>query len=152
MAFITNNSTSSRQQYLDKFHRLGLTHVSLDEIFSCGSASASYLQEVVLPNLPANQQGIYLIGQESLEHELAEKGLRWTGGTDPEDDVLLPPQDFSSITPDPSIGVVLYGFASESYRSPQNTMRLSLTPVPPSQCAVRASSRPRPMRHRLPAF
>jgi hypothetical protein len=32
----------------------------------------------------------------------------WTGGTDPQDDVLLPPQDFSSILSDPSIGIVLY--------------------------------------------
>lgn len=29
---------------------------------------------------------------------------------DPEDDVLLPPQDFSSIVPDPSIGIVLFSF------------------------------------------
>lgn len=112
VAFITNNSTRSRQQYLEKFHALGLTHVTLDEIVSCGSAAASYLKETVLPSLPENQRGVYMIGQEALELELKEQGLSWTGGTDPEDDVLLPPQDFSSITPDPSIGVVLYGFQS----------------------------------------
>jgi 4-nitrophenyl phosphatase len=89
-----------------------LTHVTLDEIVSCGSAAASYLKETVLPSLPENQRGVYMIGQEALELELKEQGLSWTGGTDPEDDVLLPPQDFSSITPDPSIGVVLYGFQS----------------------------------------
>ncbi|ORY92962.1 HAD-like domain-containing protein [Leucosporidium creatinivorum] len=112
LAFVTNNATRSRKQYLEKFHSLGLTHVVLDEIFTCGSASASHLREVILPEIEkeGGPTGIYLIGQASMEEELREEGLAWRGGTDPEDDVLLPPQDFSSIMPDPEIGVVLFTF------------------------------------------
>lgn len=48
---------------------------------SCASAAASFLKETVLPALPEGQRGIYMIGQESLELELQEQGLKWTGGT-----------------------------------------------------------------------
>lgn len=125
----THSATRSRRQYLEKFHALGLTHVTLDEIFTCGSASAYHLKNVIVPELEAQGRptGIYLIGQQSMEEELREEGLSWTGGTvsrvlrssrsaltfssqDPEDDVLLPPQDFSTIVPDPSIGIVLFSF------------------------------------------
>ncbi|SCZ98516.1 BZ3500_MvSof-1268-A1-R1_Chr3-1g05435 [Microbotryum saponariae] len=110
--FVTNNATRSRQDYHRKFHRLGLVDVQLDDIFTCGSATASYVKEVVLPEIKekGGKEGIYLIGQESMEQELRREGLQWTGGTDPEDDVLLADQDFSSITPDPEIGMVVYSF------------------------------------------
>lgn len=68
-----------------------------------------------------------------MERELEQEGVKWKGGTvslrcsgsarggaddigvqDPEDDVLLPPQDFSSITRDESIGVVLMSFQMRS--------------------------------------
>lgn len=61
LAFITNNSTRSRWQYLTKFHDLGLVSVRLEEIFTCGSASATYLRDVVLPSLPPEQRGIYVM-------------------------------------------------------------------------------------------
>ncbi|GAA5978713.1 hypothetical protein JCM11641_006151 [Rhodosporidiobolus odoratus] len=110
LAFITNNATRSRQDYVDKLQGFGIP-VSIDEIYTCGSATANYVKEVVLPSISdSSKRGIYLIGQEAMEKELREEGLEWTGGTDPEDDVLLLPQDFSSITPDPSIGVVIYAF------------------------------------------
>ncbi|KAM0756241.1 2-phosphoglycolate phosphatase [Meredithblackwellia eburnea MCA 4105] len=110
LAFVTNNATQSRYQYLNKFHRLGLNSVQLHEIFTCGSASATYLKEHILPDLPPEQRGVYLIGQAGLEEELREVGLTWKGGSDPTDSSLMPLQDFSSITPDPSIGVVLFSF------------------------------------------
>ncbi|GAA5911293.1 uncharacterized protein JCM6883_001970 [Sporobolomyces salmoneus] len=111
VAFITNNATSSRKKYHKKFQGFGID-VKLEEIFTCGSATAEYLRDEVLPRREKEGKptGVYLIGQEAMEEEFESCGLKWTGGTDPEDDVLLPPQDFSSITPDPSIGVVVYGF------------------------------------------
>ncbi|BGP16104.1 hypothetical protein JCM10213v2_004098 [Rhodosporidiobolus nylandii] len=110
LAFITNNATRSRQAYVDKFKGFGI-QVDLEEIFTCGSATANYVKEVVLPSIEdGTKRSIYLIGQKAMEEELEQEGLEWTGGTDPEDDVLLPPQDFSSITPDPSIGIVIYAF------------------------------------------
>ncbi len=81
IAFVTNNATQSRERYLHKFHSLGFESVQLDEIFTCGSASAVYLRDRVLPNLPEDKRGIYVIGQEGLEHELREVGLEWKGGS-----------------------------------------------------------------------
>lgn len=111
VAFITNNATSSRKTYQKKFKGFGID-VALSEIFTCGSATADYLRDDVLPRRKQEGKptGIYLIGQEAMEEEFRECGLKWKGGTDPEDDVLLAPQDFSSITPDPEIGVVVYAF------------------------------------------
>ncbi|GJN89294.1 hypothetical protein Rhopal_002274-T1 [Rhodotorula paludigena] len=110
LAFITNNATRSRQDYVDKFAGFGIK-VSIDEVFTCGSATAEYLRSTVLPSIKdPSKRGIYLIGQKAMEDEFEAEGLKWKGGTDPEDDVLLPPQDFSSIQPDPSIGVVAYSF------------------------------------------
>jgi 4-nitrophenyl phosphatase len=109
IAFVTNNATKSRSAYLTKFHSLGLS-ASLEEIFTCGSASASYLRKFVLPGLEEGKKGIYVVGQEGLEEELRAEGLEWTGGSDPIDDVLMPFQDFTAIVPDASIGVVLFSF------------------------------------------
>lgn len=131
VAFVTNNATKSRQAYLKKvrlppfpgsnfciadtsafaqFKGFGFD-VELEEIYTSGSAAAEYVKEVVLPSIAdESKRRIYLIGQQAMEEELASEGLEWTGGTDPEDDVLLPPQDFSSIYPDERIGVVLYSF------------------------------------------
>ncbi|GAA5989583.1 hypothetical protein JCM10908_000543 [Rhodotorula pacifica] len=110
VAFVTNNATKSRQDYLKKFKGFGFD-VELEEIYTSGSAAAEYVRAVVLPSInDESKRNIYLIGQKAMEDELEAEGLAWTGGTDPSDDVLLPPQDFSSIHADPSIGVVLYSF------------------------------------------
>ena len=62
--------------------RLGLDDVKLDDIFTCGSASASYVRDDVLPSIQdPYKKGIYLVGQASMEQELREVGLKWTGGT-----------------------------------------------------------------------
>ncbi|KAL7007841.1 hypothetical protein EMMF5_002488 [Cystobasidiomycetes sp. EMM_F5] len=106
VAFVSNNATSTRAAYREKFHKLGID-VPVDHIFTSGTASARYIKDVLLPTLPEGKQGIYLIGQHALELELQELGLKWTGGLDAEDAKLMPPQDFTTITPDPSIGVVL---------------------------------------------
>ncbi|GAA5962024.1 hypothetical protein JCM8115_002885 [Rhodotorula mucilaginosa] len=110
VAFVTNNATKSRKEYLKKFQGFGFA-VELEEIYTSGSAAAEYVRAVVSPSIAdATKRNIYLIGQKAMEDELASEGLTWTGGTDPQDDVLLPPQDFSSILSDPSIGIVLYSF------------------------------------------
>lgn len=108
IGFVTNNATKSRRMYLEKFTRLGI-ECRLEEIFTCGSASASYLAELV-PTLAEGKRGIYVIGQVGLEEELREVGLTWTGGSDPIDDVLMPYQDFTAIQPDASVGIVLFSF------------------------------------------
>ncbi|CAD6581671.1 MAG: hypothetical protein CYPHOPRED_001677 [Cyphobasidiales sp. Tagirdzhanova-0007] len=126
VAFVSNNATSTRKSYRQKFATLGIdvdevhavsAYTSLnnikplqDHIFTSGTASARYLKDVLLPTLPEERRGIYLIGQHALEEELQEMGLSFSGGTDPEDAQPMPPQDFSEIVPRPEIGVVLASF------------------------------------------
>lgn len=108
-----------------------MVDVTLDEITSSGSATATYLKETVLPGISdPSKRGVFLseivlrfarsgnadlcdrypVGQKSMELELEAAGISYTGGTDPANDVVLPPRDFSHIVPDPSIGVVCYSF------------------------------------------
>jgi len=109
VAFVSNNATSTRKSYAEKFKTLGID-VPHEHIFTSGTASARYLKDVLLPSLPHDRRGIYLIGQKAVEQELHELGLEWSGGCDPEDNHPMPPQDFSTITPKPEVGVVLASF------------------------------------------
>ncbi|KAI5478677.1 4-nitrophenylphosphatase [Pseudohyphozyma bogoriensis] len=117
IAFVTNNGTKSRRHYLARFHAHGIPSVRLEEIYTCASATASYVRDVVLPTLPVERREIYLIGEKGVEEEFMEVGLRWKGGTlmrspgnhqDPEDDVLI--ESFDAFEPDPSIGLVVSSF------------------------------------------
>jgi len=106
--FLSNNATASRKHYKEKFDKLGLDYVQENMIYTSGSASAEYLKDTLIPSLPEDCRDIYLIGQAGLEDELKEVGLDFTGGE--ADKEFLPAQDFSSIQPNPRIGVVLQGF------------------------------------------
>lgn len=134
LAFVTNNSTKSRSAYRAKFRSLGIP-VAMEEIYSCGSASATFLRDVILPAQPVESRGVYVIGQRGLEEELEEVGITWKGGSAPEDDVLMPYQDFTSIQPDPSIGVVLFSFNMHRQspgflqRLPTRERRLTASPL-----------------------
>lgn len=77
-------------------------------VHTSGSATASYLKGLI-PTLPETCRDIYLIGQKGLEDELRDAGLTFEGGSDPEHNVFMPAQDFSSITPNPRIGLVVQG-------------------------------------------
>ena len=44
LVFCTNNAVYSRQQYLQKFERLGLDFVTVEQIFSSGSATAAFVK------------------------------------------------------------------------------------------------------------
>ncbi|XP_042519567.1 phosphoglycolate phosphatase 2 [Macadamia integrifolia] len=78
LVFVTNNSTKSRKQYANKFHKLGLA-VSEDEIFSSSYAAAMYLKTKNFPQ----EKKVYVIGEEGLMEELELAGFTPLGG--PED-------------------------------------------------------------------
>ena len=101
VAFVTNNATSSRKQFQKKFKDFGID-VELSNIVTSGSATAQHLKEVILPKREkeGKKTGIYLIGQEAIEEELRECGLKWKGGT-----VSLLSRPMSSMT-DESVSVV----------------------------------------------
>ncbi len=67
--FLTNNSSRSRKDYVEKLARYGL-EVPLDQIFSSGMATAIYLQK---KNPGAK---IYLVGTPSLEEEFIQYGFQ----------------------------------------------------------------------------
>ncbi len=105
---MTNNATKSRAMYKLTFDKLGIP-VDEAEIFGSAYASAVYMREVL--NFPEDKR-VYVLGEKGLEDELDAKGIKRTGGTDPEDRVFLPSMDFSVYKPDPTIGAVLCGFDS----------------------------------------
>lgn len=69
--FLTNNSSRSRGDYLDKLTRLGLS-VRLEQIFSAGQATALYLQR----RAPGGR--LFLVGTPSLEAEFRQHGFTLT--------------------------------------------------------------------------
>ena len=61
--FLTNNSSRSQKDYLDKLHRIGIPS-EINNIFTSGNAMGLYLNEKY-PN-----KRIYLVGTKSLHQEL----------------------------------------------------------------------------------
>ncbi|KAJ9121072.1 hypothetical protein QFC24_005053 [Naganishia onofrii] len=103
--FVTNNSSKSRETYKKAFDGFGI-QASVDEIFGSAYASAIYLSQIL--NFPVDKK-VYVIGTKGIEDELKSVGINFTGGSDPEDRILMPSGDHSSINNDPSIGAVLCG-------------------------------------------
>ncbi|MBN1266735.1 MAG: HAD-IIA family hydrolase [Anaerolineales bacterium] len=66
--FLTNNSSRSREDYVQKLENLGLS-TPLESIFSSGQATALYLQK----QKPG--ASIYLVGTPSLEEEFCRSGF-----------------------------------------------------------------------------
>ncbi|PWN96191.1 2-phosphoglycolate phosphatase [Tilletiopsis washingtonensis] len=108
--FVTNNASKSRQALLGKFRKMGIEAETKD-VFSSAYASAVYLKHVL--KLPEDRS-VYVVGMEGIQEELDAVGVRWCGGTSKEDNVFLPPLDFSSLLSpeaiDPKVGAVLCGF------------------------------------------
>lgn len=69
--FLTNNSSRSRRDYVQKLGGLGL-ELPESKVFTSGEATARYLSE----NLPARR--IYLVGTPALEAEFREHGFELT--------------------------------------------------------------------------
>ncbi|KAG5261760.1 hypothetical protein AALO_G00288040 [Alosa alosa] len=68
--FVTNNCTRPRENYVQKFSRLGFTDVVEEEIFSSAYCSAAYLRDV------AKVQGkVFVIGCHGVQKELQDAGV-----------------------------------------------------------------------------
>ncbi|KAK7121033.1 hypothetical protein R3I94_020868 [Phoxinus phoxinus] len=68
--FVTNNCTRPRENYVQKFSRLGFTDVAEEEIFSSAYCSAAYLRDV------ARLQGkVFVIGCSGVMKELQDAGV-----------------------------------------------------------------------------
>lgn len=69
--FLTNNSSVSRDSYINKLNKMGIS-VNEENIFTSGMALAMYLNKNY-PNIP-----IYLSGTNSLKNELSDFGIKFT--------------------------------------------------------------------------
>ncbi|PIK54994.1 putative phosphoglycolate phosphatase [Apostichopus japonicus] len=99
--FVTNNSTKSRRQYMEKFAKLGFK-VSENEIFCTAYLAAIYLRNIL------NFQGkAYLIGSPGMQEEFKLFDINYTGtGPDP---VAGEVEDWVKIPLDPEIKAVVIG-------------------------------------------
>ena len=120
--FVTNNSTKSRAAYLTRFHRLGLSDVAADEIFSSSFAAAAYLQAGHVPGFAApftqlqnsEQPSVYVVGEKGITDELDLAGIAHLGGPA---DVGFPTPDMTQpncrVEIDPSVRAVIVGLDRE---------------------------------------
>lgn len=73
LLFLTNNSTSSRRQYVDKFAKLGMS-VRQEEIVCSAFVAGFHLRERLRLQRP-----VYVVGMDGLCEELSEAGVRFFG-------------------------------------------------------------------------
>jgi len=66
--------------------------------------------------LPKDKR-VYVIGEAGIEEELASEGIAYFGGTDPEENKPMQPEDYDSFAPDLTVGAVICGLDREiNYR------------------------------------
>ncbi|KAK3357518.1 4-nitrophenylphosphatase [Lasiosphaeria hispida] len=108
--FVTNNSTKSRSQYLEKFAALGIPSVT-EEIFGSAYSSAIYISKILKLSPPKNK--VFVLGEAGIENELRTENVPFIGGTDPSFRRDITPEDFKGIADgsllDPDVGCVLAG-------------------------------------------
>jgi len=108
--FVTNNATKSREQFKEKFDKLGV-EVHIDEIFGSAYASVAYLKYNL--EFPKDKK-VYILGEAGLEREMELEGIQYCGGTDPKENQFHAAMDFSAVTADPDVGAVMCGFDSKT--------------------------------------
>lgn len=101
--FVTNNSTKTREGFLDKANKLGF-NITEDGIISTAYAAAKYLHNRQF------DKKVYLIGSSGIAQELDKVGIKHTEpGPDAiktnYTDILM-----NEFTVDPEVGAVVVGF------------------------------------------
>lgn len=108
--FVTNNSTKSREEYLQKFKKLGIPS-NVEDIFGSAYSSAIYVSRIM--KLPEGKRKVFVVGEAGIENELRTEGVSFIGGTDPSLRRDMTPEDWNGIADgsllDPEVGVVLCG-------------------------------------------
>ncbi|RCK59279.1 4-nitrophenylphosphatase [Candida viswanathii] len=116
-AFVTNSATNSRNEFVSKFNKLGLTGVSKDIIYpTCYSASLE-LKNLGIP--PGSK--IWILGDEGIEQEVKEMGYVPLGGNDPLLDKEWDPNN-PILQVDPEVKAVIVGSTKKF-----NYTRIALT-------------------------
>jgi phosphoglycolate/pyridoxal phosphate phosphatase family enzyme len=102
LVFVTNNSTKSRENYLEKFKSYDI-EVNKEDIISSSYAVARYLKYEL-----KFTKKVYVIGEAGIEHELDEAGIRWVGGQTHQGSATM--AELEHLTLDPEVGAVVVGF------------------------------------------
>jgi len=77
VVFVTNNATKSRRDLLAKFHRLGLSEITIEQVYGSAFAAAEYFRQQ--QPMERQDQAVYVIGEQGLHTELQGVGLRTIG-------------------------------------------------------------------------
>ncbi|KAK6456692.1 p-Nitrophenyl phosphatase [Scheffersomyces xylosifermentans] len=117
-AFVTNNSSKSREAYVAKFLSLGFKGITRDRIFPTCFAAVQALQNVY--NIQPNSK-VWVLGDSGIEEELREEGYIPVGGTDKRLDQPFHP-DHELLVVDPEVAAVIVGSTKEF-----NYMRIAST-------------------------
>ncbi|EFY98895.2 haloacid dehydrogenase (HAD) superfamily protein [Metarhizium robertsii] len=108
--FVTNNSTKSREDYLQKISNLHIP-CEKEDVFGSSYSAAIYISRIL--KLPPGKNKVFAIGEAGVEKELAAEGIPCLGGTDPNFRRDMTPKDFQALADgtalDPEVGVVLCG-------------------------------------------
>lgn len=117
-AFVTNNSSRSRQNYIEKFKKLGFRGVTKDMIFpTCYSAVYTLKEHLKIPE----GSKVWVLGDHGIEEELREANYIPLGGTDTRLDSPFD-ADHELLKVDPEVRAVVIGSTKEF-----NYMRIALT-------------------------
>ncbi len=76
--FLTNDPRSPRAGYAEKLRRMGI-QAEVDEILSCGWATAIYIKD---HHAPLEGKGIFVVGSAGLKDEMRSAGLTVLEGLD----------------------------------------------------------------------
>lgn len=104
--FITNNSTKSRKTFLTKFHNLGFTNSTIDNIICTAYAAAKYIHDQEI--FASRKKKVYVIGEKGICDELDMFHIDWLGGSN-DDDKKVDIRDNFKVEVDANIGAVLVG-------------------------------------------
>ncbi|KAI5970605.1 hypothetical protein CANMA_000346 [Candida margitis] len=116
-AFVTNNSSKSRQAYIKKFESLGIHGIKKERIYTTGYSAVLELKKMGIPL----GSKIWVLGDSGIEEELGDEGYIAVGGSNP-----LLDQSWSPKNPllrlDPEVKAVIAGSTVEF-----NFMRIATT-------------------------
>ncbi|KAJ1962016.1 hypothetical protein GGI12_002912 [Dipsacomyces acuminosporus] len=115
LVFVTNNSATSRKDYVKKFAKLGI-QAAAEEIFSSAYATAVYLHDVA--KFGSKNKKAYVIGGSGIRNELEDVGIVTIGHNDTAEISL---STLNEVEPSPDVGAVVFGIDYDiSYRKLAN--------------------------------